>query len=107
MLAPLTLDIRTPQEYAQGHLPDAILVPTRPPPEADWQLTRRYLGYILGGKSYQTPIYVYCKLGKRSGVAAQMLREMGFQNVVDMGGVEQGYVADKLATGELRLVGVP
>lgn len=104
MLQPLILDIRSSAEYAQGHLPDAILVPSAPPPDTDWGITRRYLDAILGGKVFDTPIYVYCAKGRRSQVAAQILRQMGFHSVHDMGGVEEGVLAGELARGQRQLV---
>lgn len=104
MLVPLIFDVRTPTEHAAGHLPDSILLPTEPPPAADWTLTQRYLDAIMGGKSFDTPIYLYCRKGKRSGTAAEMLRRMGFRNVSDMGGVEEGALAAELRSGHRTLV---
>ena len=73
----LIVDVRTPQEYAEGHIPHAINVPldtigTNPPAE-------------LPDKAQM--IFVYCRSGKRSHDAAQKLAAMGYGNIVDFGGI--------------------
>lgn len=100
----ILLDIRSPAEYAAGHLPDSILIPTALPPDSDWKLTERYLWMVMYGKPAQVTIYVYCKKGVRAGHAANILRRMGYTNVVSLGGVEEGALALDLQTGRRSLV---
>ena len=74
----LILDVRTQQEYAEGHIPNAICVPNEtidktPPKE-------------LADKDQM--ILVYCRSGRRSADAAQKLANMGYTNVVDFGGIK-------------------
>lgn len=101
----IILDVRTPEEYAEGHLPDSILIPTKPPPDSDWELTRRYLWMVMYGKPMATRVYVYCRKGIRAGRAVEMLRQLGYTNVVSLGGVDEGQLADDLRRGVVKLVG--
>lgn len=70
------VDVRTPGEYAQGHLPGSLLLPLdnlRSAPE------------LLPDKDAQ--IYVYCLSGARSAAACQMLGRMGYTKVSNIGGI--------------------
>ena len=72
------VDVRRADEYAQGHIPGAILIPneeigTEEPEE-------------LADK-YQV-ILVYCRTGRRSKEASQKLADMGYVNVYEFGGIE-------------------
>lgn len=97
------LDIRTGQEFARGHLDGAIHVPTPLPPLSDAALQRMHytLRSITDGHPQNEPIFVYCKKGKRAAVAKQMLEQMGFRNVVNLGGVETPDLQTAIARGEL------
>jgi phage shock protein E len=68
------LDVRTPGEFAAGHLEGARNIPVD-------QLPAR-LGEV-GPK--ETPVVVYCRSGARSGRAASLLRSAGFARVEDVG----------------------
>lgn len=103
-MQPLLLDIRSPAEYAEGHLPDSILIPTAVPPDSNWPLTERYLWMVMAGKPADVPIYVYCKKGIRARQAADILNRMGYRNVTSLGGVEEGQLASDLQRGVVRLV---
>ena len=82
------LDIRTPKEHARRHLEGAVLVPTPPPPLTSAQFAglRARLAHL--GIMRDVPIGVYCKKGIRSRIAVGLLREMGYTNVTDLGGIE-------------------
>lgn len=72
----LLLDVRTPQEYREGHIPGSRNIPLKDMDNAgEWI------------DSQDTPIYVYCHSGMRSSCAAAELREMGYTNVKDLGGI--------------------
>lgn len=101
----ILLDIRTPSEYASGHLPDAILIPTESPPQADWGLTERYLWMVMQGKPLALPVYVYCRKGIRAREAQKMLHRLGYTNVTSLGGVEEGQLGADLRSGVVSLVG--
>jgi len=66
------VDVRTPQEFAAGHVPGAINVPFD-------ELAGRTAE--LGDPS--RPVVLYCRSGRRSGIAARTLRGLGFDAVYD------------------------
>ncbi|MCP3100765.1 rhodanese-like domain-containing protein [Myxococcus sp. K15C18031901] len=68
------VDVRSPEEFAEGHLPGAVNIPVD-------DLSAR-LGE-LGGPD--TSIVVYCRSGARSGRAERLLKEQGFRNVLSLG----------------------
>lgn len=72
----VVLDVRTPEEYAEGHLEGAMNV--------DWQGDNFEQGVSALDKS--KPVFVYCLAGVRSAAAAKHLRGMGFKEVYDMEG---------------------
>jgi len=67
------VDVRTPEEYAAGHVPGAVNVPYD-------QMARR--SAELGPPT--TPLLLYCHSGRRSGIAAQVLKEKGFTHLYDL-----------------------
>jgi len=69
----LLLDVRTPQEYKAGHLEGAMNIPHD-------QIKAR-IGEL--GTDKDRAIVLYCRSGRRTGIAAGVLREAGFTNVVD------------------------
>lgn len=71
------VDVRTAEEYAQGHIPDSILIPGT-------QI--RDLAPDMLPDLDQT-ILVYCRSGNRSETAAKILIDMGYTNVMDFGGI--------------------
>ena len=71
----LILDVRTPEEFAQAHVPGARNIPVQ-------ELAQRYAEV---GSDKQAPIIVYCRSGARSALAARLLREHGFTHVTDIG----------------------
>ena len=70
----LVVDVRTPQEYAQGHLKGAINIPL-----SDLPLR-------IGGLVRNRPILVYCQTGYRSAQASAILVKAGFTQVYNMDG---------------------
>lgn len=69
----LLLDVRTPAEFKEGHVPNALNVPVQELPQrlAEVGPTSR-------------PVVVYCRSGGRSAMASQLLRSAGYQ-VKDIG----------------------
>lgn len=72
------IDVRSAEEYASGHVEGASNIPYT-------EITAR-IGEITGDKD--DLIYVYCRSGRRSGIAQQALREAGHTNVINLGGLE-------------------
>jgi len=73
----IILDARTPDEYAQGHIPGAINVPNEEIGTAEIP--------ELPDKSQL--ILVYCRSGRRSKEASEKLAKLGYTNVVEFGGI--------------------
>lgn len=72
------LDVRTPEEFATGHLPQARNVPLADDFDAALEDLDPRAAYV-----------VYCQSGARSAEAAGKMVDAGFTNVVDAGGIEQ------------------
>ena len=68
---PVVLDVRTPQEYAAGHVPGALNVPHK-------ALASR-LAEVLDFRDRE--VVLYCERGKRSVMASAVLREAGFTSI--------------------------
>ena len=73
----IILDVRTPEEYGQGHIPGAVLLPVS-------NITSDALE-LLPDKDAE--ILVYCRSGNRSRQAANALVDMGYTAVYDFGGI--------------------
>ena len=74
----LILDVRSPEEFAEGHIPHAINIPMEqfgedPPKELP---------------DRNQTIFVYCVKGIRSMNVANRLAHMGYKNIVEMGGIQ-------------------
>jgi len=73
-LNPLILDVRTSGEYAEGHLDGAKLLPV--------QEIQRRVGELANYKDQ--PVFIYCRSGNRSTVAAKVLIDAGFKQVINL-----------------------
>ena len=73
----IILDVRTQEEYDQGHIPGAILIP-------DTQIGAR-AEKVLTDKDQL--ILVYCRSGRRSKLASEILVELGYTNIREFGGI--------------------
>ena len=74
----LILDVRTEQEYFSGHIPGAMCIPNE---DIDETVVE-----ILTDK--EQVIFVYCRSGNRSKQAAEKLANLGYTNIVEIGGVK-------------------
>ena len=73
---PQIIDIRTPQEYAQGHLKGAILIN---------YYDRNFTKNIeKAGLNKLKPIYIYCQSGHRSANAIGIFKKLGFKHIVNL-----------------------
>ena len=70
------LDVRTPQEYGEGHIPGSKNVPLQ---------TLDKVRSVVENKD--TELFVYCYSGARSRQATAMLQHMGYTNVQNIGGI--------------------
>ncbi len=73
----IILDVRRPDEYAEGHIPGAINIPNEDI-GAD-EITE------LPDKAQL--ILVYCRSGRRSKEASEKLVKLGYTNIVEFGGI--------------------
>jgi len=76
----LLLDVRTPQEHSEGHIPTSVNIPAYELHRMEEEAPDRY-----------APVFIYCESGARSRVAAQLLRSMGYRNAMNIGGID-GYL---------------
>ena len=72
----IILDVRTPQEYQEGHISNAINIPV--------QILGQQLDKLKNFKDKK--ILVYCRSGHRSAIASQILDRAGFKNVYNLKG---------------------
>lgn len=73
------IDVRTPEEYAAGHLENAKNIPHD-------QIGQQIAAHV---PNKNTPINLYCRSGRRAETAKQALESMGYTNVQNRGGYEQ------------------
>lgn len=72
------IDVRTAEEYAQGHVKGAINIPFEEIGSQINSITR----------DVDSEVRVYCRTGRRSGIAKDTLNGMGYDNVINEGGYE-------------------
>ena len=82
----ILLDVRSAEEYQQGHIANAI------------NISHSALTDNLSklGKNKDDMIIVYCRSGRRAGIAEALLREQGFTNVKHLAGDMNGWQAKHL-----------
>lgn len=73
----ILIDVRTKEEFDSGYIPGALLLPVD-------QLQKR-AGEVM--PDLEATYFVYCRSGNRSGVATQLMVDLGYQNVFDLGGI--------------------
>ena len=73
----IILDVRTQEEYDEGHIPGAIVI-------SHEEITEKAEG-VLTDKNQL--ILVYCRSGRRSKIAAEALVELGYTNIKEFGGI--------------------
>ena len=73
----ILLDVRTPEEFADGHIPGALNIPNESIGEND----------IAELPDKEQRIYVYCRSGNRSKKASEALVALEYTNVYEFGGI--------------------
>lgn len=74
----LWIDVRTADEYRTEHVTEAVNIP--------YEEIAGRISEVTGDKD--ALIYVYCRSGRRSGIAKDSLEQAGYNNVVNLGGLE-------------------
>ena len=72
------IDVRTAEEYAEGHLQQAALIP--------YDVIEKGVADLELSKD--APIYLYCRSGNRAGKAKSVLEAQHYTHVVNVGGLE-------------------
>lgn len=86
------LDVRTPEEYNQGHIAGAL--------QADWNDFEQFKERTASLDKHR-PLYVYCLAGSRSAAAQKWLIKEGFETVVNLrGGINAWNLEDLPVTGK-------
>lgn len=75
------IDVREPDEYAEGHAPGAISIPLGTVPDSVEKFRK------------SVPVYVICHSGARSMRACEFLHQAGVTNVVNVAGGTAGFAA--------------
>ena len=73
------LDVRRIEEFNAGHIDGAVLVPH--------DMIAEKVGAVVPDKN--TPVYVYCRSGRRSAIAVEAMRKLGYTNLTDLGGMDE------------------
>lgn len=74
----VTIDVRTPAEYADGHLDGAVNIDVQSPE----------FGTLVSALPTDGEYVVYCRSGNRSAAAIERMETLGFTSLVNAGGVE-------------------
>ncbi len=82
------IDVRTAEEFAQGHIEGSINVP--------YELIGDEINAIA--RDVDSDVRVYCRSGHRSGIAKNTLNGLGYANVINEGGFED--LLKRKAAGE-------
>jgi thioredoxin len=90
------LDVRTPEEYASEHLQNAQNVNWLSP------------DFVTNTSKYDKskPIFVYCKSGRRSHLAAEKLAELGFTNIIELEGGILKWTSEGLSKPDEKRIGI-
>lgn len=72
------IDVRTPEEFAEGHIEGALLLPVD-------EIDEESISELVADKD--TPVVLYCRSGRRSADAASKLVQLGYKEVYDLGGI--------------------
>jgi phage shock protein E len=73
------VDTRTLEEFNAGHVNGAQLIP--------YDQIRQGIKSVAADK--QTPVILYCRSGRRAGIAEKVLSDMGYENVINVGGLSE------------------
>lgn len=76
---PVWIDVRTQEEYEQSHIEGDIRISYE---EIVTEVTKRF-------PDKETEIHLYCRSGRRSGIALEGLKAAGYTNVFNAGGIEE------------------
>ena len=73
----MLVDVRTPNEFELGHIEDSFNI--------EWE----NISSILNKSKKDKKIYLYCRSGRRSQKATEILLELGYKDVTNLGGINE------------------
>lgn len=73
----ILVDVRTQEEYDEGHIIGSILIPV--------DVIKDQAEQILTDK--ESKIIIYCRTGNRFQTAGEILKDLGYKNIYDLGGI--------------------
>ena len=88
-VANVVIDVRSPAEFAEGHLDGAVNL------DYEGGVLEKQLSLLSKDGTYS----LYCRSGRRSALAAQLMKDAGYIYVIDLGGLD-----DAKATTGLEIV---
>lgn len=74
----VVIDVRTEAEWLAGHLEGAVLIP--------YERIGDEIAKVVADKNGQ--VYLYCRSGRRTGIAMGILKKAGYENVINLETVE-------------------
>lgn len=74
----ILIDVRTPDEFKTAHIQGAINIP----------YDKIHTAITRSVPEKSTPVYLYCRSGRRSSIALKTVKGMGYRNVYDLGGFQ-------------------
>ena len=75
----ILIDVRSEEEFIEGHIDGAINIP--------YDVIAEKIVEVTSDKTM--PLYLYCRSGRRVGVAIDTLQPMGYTNLHNLGGFEE------------------
>ena len=73
----ILIDVRSEEEFKEGYLPGAVNIPHT--------AVASKISSVAPDKS--TPLYLYCRSGRRVGIAMEALKELGYTDMTNLGGL--------------------
>ncbi len=73
------IDVRTESEWAAGHLEGAVLIP--------YERIGNEISKVVTDK--KDTVYLYCRTGRRTGIAYETLKKAGYENLINLETVEK------------------
>ena len=76
----IVIDVRTPEEFKEGHIEESSNV--------EWQI----ISSIIDEVKKDQKIYLYCRSGRRSQKATDILIDLGYEDVINLGGIKDAAI---------------
>ena len=76
----IVIDVRTPEEFERGHIEDSSNV--------EWEM----ISSIINEIKKDQKIYLYCRSGRRSQNATNTLIDLGYEDVINLGGIKDAAI---------------